>query len=214
VIALGLSPLAAATLAALLSQTAPPDGVPPTTTQTAPTAPAPLGQAGLFERGINLDLIELGALQAFGSGGSASGIVLALGPELDLGPNAALRIPLRLGFAGDPLSSTSFLELVVAPGYVYRFRHDRYQRWVPFAGGALALGAFQFGRQLLGLAPSPPGVSQSFVKVGAAPEALGGVLYCPATFFAVRFAASYTYMLVARTSAHTLTETVDVRFMF
>ena len=190
--------------------------------QTAPAAPAPLGQAGLFERGINLDLIELGALQAFGPGGSASGIVLALGPELDLGPRAALRIPLRLGFAGaiettsaaGSTVSTSFAELVIAPGVVYRFRHEREQRWVPFVGGALALGAFQFGRQLLGLAPSPPNVSQSFVKVGVAPEALGGVLYCPARFFALRFAASYTYMLVARTSAHALTETVDLRLMF
>jgi hypothetical protein len=52
------------------------------------------------------------------------------------------------------------------------------------------------------------------VKVGAAPEALGGVLYCPASFFALRFSASYTYMLVARTSAHAFTETMDVRFMF
>ncbi len=190
--------------------------------QLAPAAPAPLGRSGLFERGINLDLVELGALQAFGSGGSASGIVLALGPELDLGPHIAVRISLRLGFAGDletasatgPTLSTSFAELVLAPGVVYRFRHDRQQRWVPFVGGALDMGAFQFGRQLLGLAPSPANVSQSFVKIGVAPEALGGVLYCPASFFAVRFAASYTYMLVARTSAHALTETVDLRFMF
>jgi hypothetical protein len=218
VIALGLWPVVAA---ALVAQNAPPAG--PPTALTAAPAPAPLGEAGLFERGINLDLIELGALQAFGPGGSASGIVLALGPELDLGPRAALRIPLRLGVAGDlettnqttgTTGSTSFAELVIAPGWVYRFRRAREQRWVPFAGGALALGAFQFGRQLLGLAPSPAGVSQSFVKVGVAPEALGGVLYCPARFFALRFAASYTYLLVARTSAHALTETVDVRFMF
>ena len=140
--------------------------------------------------------------------------MLALGPELDLGPRAALRIPLRLGVAGGVESPTSFAELVIAPSYVYRFRHDRYQRWVPFAGGGLGLGAFQFGRQLLGLAPSPAGISQSFVKVGMAPEALGGILYCPATFFAVRFAANYTFMWVAGTSAHALTETVDLRFSF
>lgn len=223
-IALGLSSFASlasfaqfaswAGLAALLSQVAPPAAPPPATTDATLTAPAPLGQAGLFERGINLDLIEVGALQAFGSGGSSAGVVLGIGPELDLGPRLALRVPLQLGFAGDVESSTSFAELALAPGVVYRFRHDRHQRWVPFAGGALALGAFQFGRQLLGLAPSPAGVSQTFVKVGAAPEALGGVLYCPATFFAVRFGASYTYMFVARTSAHAVTETVDLRFMF
>jgi len=212
VIAAGLS--MAATLAALVSQTMPPAAGPPVAMQTAPAAPAPLGRAGLFEAGINLDLIEIGPMQAFGSGGSASGIVLALGPEIDLGPRAALRIPLRLGFAGDPESPTSFLELVLAPAYIYRFRHDRHQHWVPFAGGSLNLGAFQFGRQLLGLAPSPPGISQTFVKVGIAPEALGGILYSPATFFAVRFGASYTLLLVAKTSAHVLTETVDVRFMF
>jgi hypothetical protein len=209
--ALGLSPAAVAALATLVAQTVPPAA---TEATLAAPAPAPLGQAGLFERGINLDLLELGALQAFGPGGSAGGVVLALGPELDLGPRAALRIPLRLGVAGDAEGPNSFAELVIAPGIVYRFRRERAQRWVPFVGGALALGAFQFGRQLLGLAPSPAGVSQSFVKVGAAPEALGGVLYCPASFFALRLGASYTYMFVAKTSAHALTETVDVRFMF
>jgi hypothetical protein len=214
VIAVGLLPLAATALAALGSQAMPPAVATPVATQTVPAPPMPLGKAGLFGAGINLDLIEVGALQAFGSGGSASGVVLALGPEIDLGPHAALRVPLRLGFAGDPNSSTSFLELVIAPSYVYRFRQDRGQHWVPFAGGALGLGAFQFGRQLLGLVPSPPGVSQTFVKLGVAPEALGGILYCPASFFAFRFAASYTYFLVARTSAHVLTETLDVRFMF
>jgi hypothetical protein len=214
VIALGLSPMVAAALAALGSQTAPPTGwPPPAAIQTAP-APARLPKAGFFELGINLDLIELGALQAFGSGGSSAGVVLALGPEFDLGPHAALRIPLRLGIAGDVESPTSFAELVIAPGYIYRFRHDRYQHWVPFAGGGLAMGAFQFGRQLLGLAPSPPGISQSFVKIGVAPEAIGGILYSPVRFFALRFAGSYTYMLVARSSAHALTETFDVRLMF
>ena len=217
--------LVAAALAAIVSQTTPPGAEapvatqmpaagPPVATQMASAPPAALGRAGLFEAGINLDLIEIGAMQAFGSGGGVSGIVLALGPEIDLGPRAALRIPLRLGFAGDPESPTSFLELVLAPAYVYRFRHDRHQRWVPFAGGSLNLGAFQFGRQLLGLAPSPPGIAQTFVKVGVAPEGLGGILYSPASFFAVRFAASYTLLLVAKTSAHVLTETVDVRFMF
>jgi hypothetical protein len=211
---LGLTPLGAAVLAAIVSQSVPPAAGPTTATQTALPAAPPLGQAGLFQHGINLDLFELGAMQAFGSGGSASGVVLALGPELDLGPHAAIRVPLRLGVAGDPSGPTSFLELVIAPSFVYRFRHERHQHWVPFVGGALGLGAFQFGRQLLGLAPSPAGVSQTFVKVGAAPEALGGILYCPASFFALRFAASYMYLLVARTSAHVLTETVDVRFMF
>lgn len=212
-IASGLHAMSTA-LAVILSQAFPPEAWPPIATQAAPLAPAPLGKAGLWERGINLDLIELGALQAFGPGGSASGAVLALGPEIDLGPHATLRIPLRFGVAGDVEGSKSFAELVIAPAYVYRFRRERQQRWVPFAGGALVLGAFEFGRQLLSLAPSPPGVAQSFVKVGAAPEVLGGVLYCPARFFAVRFAASYMYLFVAGTSAHALTETVDVRFMF
>jgi len=205
------------------SQPAPPTTAGPSTTLTATAAPRPLGRAGLFEKGINIDLLEIGALQAFGSGGSAAGIVLGLGPEIDLGTQAAIRIPLRVGFAGDiettdtttgVATSKSFAEVVIAPAFVYRFRTDRYQRWVPFAGGALALGAFQFGRQLLGLAPSPPGVSQSFLKLGAAPEATGGILYCPARLFALRFAARYTYMYVAQTSVHALAETIDVRFMF
>jgi hypothetical protein len=194
----------------------------PATIQTAPAPPKPLGRAGFFEKGINIDLLEIGALQAFGSGGNAAGVALGVGAEIDLDPRAAIRVPLRLGFAGDiattdttgSSTSTSFAEVVIAPAFVYRFRYDRHQRWIPFVGGALALGAFQFGRQLLGLAPSPPGVSQSFLKLGAAPEALGGILYSPARLFALRFAASYTYMYVAQTSAHALAETIDVRFMF
>ena len=188
-----------------------------------PAPPAPLGRAGLFGGGINIDLLEIGALQAFGPGGSASGILLGLGPEIDLGPRAALRVPLELGFAGDfettssttgATRSTSFWQVVIAPSWIYRFRHDREQGIVPYVGGALEMGGFQFGRQLLGLAPSPVGTAQAFLRVGVAPQALAGVLLAPVSWFSLRLAAGYTYLYVANTSLHALSETVAIRFSF
>jgi hypothetical protein len=197
--------------------------IPPAPAVTNPAAPGPgtLPRAGVFGLGFNLDLIELGAIQAFGRGGSSSGALLGIGPEIDLGPHAALRVPLQLGLAGDVETvdtagarSRAFWEIVVAPGWIYRFRRDSDQRWIPYVGGALAMGGFQFGRQLLGLEPSRPGISQAFIRIGVAPEALAGVLYAPRRWFAWRLAASYTYLFVAHTSAHALGETIAARFSF
>jgi hypothetical protein len=187
----------------------------------SPADAGPLTRTGFFKRGINFDLLELGSIQAIGRGGSTAGILLGLGPEFDLGPRAAIRIPLQLAVAVDTSAPTtdqteasSFFALVLAPGFVYRFRHAQNQTWVPYLGGGLDLGLFQFGRQLLGLEPSPAGTAQAFVRAGVAPELFGGILYSPTRIFSLRFAAGYTYFFVAHTSLHVLSETLSARFSF
>ncbi len=204
---------------------APPAAAPPlltATTQGAPSrnaAPPALRRSGIFGAGINLDLLELGTLQAFGSGGSANGLLLGLGPEIDLGTHWALRTPLEIQLAlGSGSSSAeqanSFVAVTLTPGLVYRFRSREGAHWIPYLGGAFALGAFQFGRGLLGLEASPAGISQSFVRMGAAPELLGGVLFAPSRIFMLRFGATYSFFWVAHTSLHVLSEGISVRFSF
>jgi len=186
-----------------------------------PADPGPLTRSGFFKRGINIDLLELGSIQAIGRGGTASGLLLGIGPEFDLGPRAAIRVALQFGFAAKTSASTwdqtqasSFFDLVLAPGFFYRFRYQQDQRWVPYLGGAVDLGLFQFGRELLGLEPSPAGTSQAFVRLGLAPQLLGGVVYCPTRIFSLRLAAGDTYFLVASKSLHVLSESVSARFSF
>jgi hypothetical protein len=180
-----------------------------------------LTRSGYFRRGINFDLLELGSVQAIGPGGSVAGILLGIGPEFDLGPRAAIRIPLQIAVAFDAGGSTvdeteakSFVDIVLAPRYVYRFRNQQNQSLVPYLGGGLDMGIFQFGRRLLGLEPSPEGTAQAFVRVGVAPDLFGGILYSPTRIFSLRFALGYTYFYVAHTSLHVLSETVAARFTF
>jgi hypothetical protein len=78
-------------------------------------------------------------------------------------------------------------------------------------GGAARLGGFMFGRSLLGVAPNPPPVTmQEFTRLGAAPELTAGVLFTPARWFSLRIAVDYTYIFVAHTSVHALSETIAV----
>lgn len=149
-----------------------------------------------------------------------AGILLGIGPEFDLGPRAAIRIPVQIAVAFDAGRSTeeteakSFVELGLGPRFVYRFRSRQNQSLVPYLGGGLDMGIFQFGRQLLGLEPSPAGTAQAFVRAGIAPAVFGGVLYSPTRIFSLRFAVDYTYFYVAHTSLHVLSETVAARFTF
>ena len=225
------APLPAAQLApavAPVPAAAPPGSwAPPSTSASpvlsaapAPVAPAALPRAGLFGVGINLDLLELGPIQVFARGGKPAGFFVSLGLEIDLGPYAAFRLPLKAAIV--PGSTTiagendagSFLEVALAPALVYRFRDTPGQRWVPFVLGGVDLGAFQFGRALLGLDPSPMGTAQAFTRAGIAPNAGGGVLFTPVPVFSVRFAATYTYLFVAHTSVSVLEETVALRLSF
>jgi len=186
-------------------------------------AAGPLPRSGRFGLGLSLDLLQLGPLQVIGPGGTSSGVIGAIGVEVDLGPRAAVRLPLKIGGASasastDPSSgvseSRSFVEVAFAPSLVYRLRARPRQRWIPFGTAGLDAGFFQFGRRLVGLAPSPKGTAQEFVRGGVAPQLGVGLIYAPSRLFGLRLAAEYTYFLLSSASVHALSETIAARFSF
>ena len=201
-------------------QSQPPGSAPLVVSQTAVAAPLP--RTGLFRAGVGVDLLQIGPLQVISSGGTSQGVVVGTGVEIDLGPRAALRVPLEIAYAGSSSNdaagveqSTVFLFAGLAPGIVYRFRQERLQRWTPYVGGAVRLGGFMFGRSLLGVAPNPPPVTmQEFQRLGVAPEVTAGLLFSPARWFSLRIAVDYTYIFVAHTSVHAFSETIAPRFSF
>jgi hypothetical protein len=182
----------------------------------------PLARSGRFGRGLNIDLLELGPLQVIGPGGVSSGVVGGIGLEIDLGARLALRLPLKVGGASasgttdadGTVQSRSFVEVAFAPSVLYRFRDRPGQRWIPFVVAGLDAGIFQFGRQLVGLSPSPKGTAQEFVRAGAAPKGAVGLLYNPTRLFGLRLTAEYTYFFIANASVHTIAETIAARFSF
>jgi hypothetical protein len=212
-----MSPLAVPVLAlALVAQQL--SATPPSDTTIA----APLPPTGVFARGLGINLLQLGPLQVISSGDSAYGVALAAGVEIDLGPRTALRVPLEINYAGSSSEnaagveqSTVFVFAGLSPGVVYRFRYERDQRWTAYLGGTVKLGAFMFGRRLLGVAQNPPPATmQEFTRSGVAPEVTGGVLFTPLSWLSWRIAVDYTYIFVAHTSVHTLAETVGPQFSF
>ena len=172
--------------------------------------------------GLGIDLLQIGPLQVISSGGTSQGVVVATGVEIDIGTRLALRVPLEIAYAGSSSTdaagveqSTVFLFAGFSPGIVYRFRREPHQRWTAYVGGGARLGGFMFGRSLLGLAPNPPPVTtQEFTRAGAAPELAAGLLFSPARWFSLRIAVDYTYIFVAHTSVHALSETIAPRFSF
>ena len=164
---------------------APPQSQPPapaqlSLSQTAVAAPLP--RTGIFRAGLGIDLLQLGPLQVFSSGGTSQGVVVGTGVEIDIGTRTALRVPLEIAYAGSSTNdaagveqSTVFLFAGLSPGIVYRFRWERQQRWTAYVGGAARLGGFMFGRSLLGLAPNPPPETmQEFHASGRGARGHGG----------------------------------------
>lgn len=181
-----------------------------------------LPPTGVFEKGLGLNLLQLGPLEVISAGDAAYGVALGLGVEIDLGPRTALRIPLEINYAGSSNTdgngveqSTVFAYVGLSPGIVYRFRSERDQRWTAYLGGALKLGGFMFGRQLLGVAPNPPPATmQEFTRAGAAPDLMAGFLFTPFRWLTWRIALDYTYIFVAHTGVHTLSETIGPQLSF
>ena len=200
---------------------------PPPAPDEAPYPPAAtiiggLPPTGVFEKGLGLNLLQLGPLEVISSGDAAYGVALGLGVEIDLGPRTALRIPLEINYAGSSNTdgsgveqSTVFAYVGLSPGIVYRFRSERDQRWTAYLGGALKLGGFMFGRHLLGVAPNPPPATmQEFTRAGAAPDLMAGFLFTPFRWLTWRIALDYTYIFVAHTSVHALSETIGPQLSF
>jgi hypothetical protein len=205
----------------------PPAWPPPPYPNEAPYPPAAtitggLPPTGVFKKGVGLNLLQLGPLEVISSGDAAYGVALGLGAEIELSPRTALRIPLEINYAGSSNTdgsgvehSTVFAYVGLSPGIVYRFRSERDQRWTAYLGGALKLGGFIFGRQLLGVAPNPPPATmQEFTRAGAAPDLMAGFLFTPFRWLTWRIALDYTYIFVAHTSVHTLSETIGPQLSF
>lgn len=203
-----------------MPQTTPSPSAPVSLSRTA--AAAELPRTGVFGAGIGVDLLELGAVQVISSGGTSQGVAVGTGVEIDLGQRAALRVPIEIAYAGSSHDdaagveqSTVFLFAGLSPAIVYRFRHERHQRWTAYVGGGARLGGFMFGRNLLSLPPNPaPVTMQEFSRMGVAPELAAGVLFSPSRWFSLRIAVDYTYIFVAHTSVHALSETIAPRFSF
>jgi len=191
---------------------------PPWIVPTGPAAgPASVRKAGFFHRGLNIDLLALGASQAIGARDTAVGIMLGHGMEIDLGPRLAVRLTLQIAAAGgasranEDTDSGTFVGAYFAPALVYRFRHAERQHWIPFASAGVDAGTYSFGRGLLGLPPATAGHGQDFIRSGPAPALGAGLLFSPTRIIGLRLAIDYAYFYVAHTSLHLLSETIALR---
>jgi hypothetical protein len=193
-----------------------------------PPPPPPLGKSGVFGKGINVELVSLGAVQAFSAGGAEGGAGVATTLQLDLGPRWALRLPLSLDVTVGHAHG-GFADLSFTPGLLRRWRSSPTQRWVPYAGAGVKLGSFGAGRELLGL----PVVTTSAlhynehafgfhgghaddpnfeVELGVAPELWAGVEYHISRWFSLDIGATYAWIRVSGENVHLVRELFGVRF--
>ncbi|RKH42930.1 hypothetical protein D7Y23_30280 [Corallococcus sp. AB050B] len=184
-------------------------------------------RSGRFGAGISLEPISLGPIQAFSGGRTAVGISLQAAFQVDLGARWAFRLPLEVGYGGS--GDATFSELGVTPGLLYRWRSDADQRWVPYLGAGLKLGAVGAGREFLGfpLITSVQSLDLDFddfddddgesdpnleSRLGAFPEVWAGVEWHPNRLFSLNLGVAYTYVRILGTNVHLLHERVGVRF--
>ena len=107
--------------------------------------------------------------------------------------------------------------LDLAPGLVYRFRHDNDQRFVPFVGANHLFPSYFAGRSFLGLPASPPAPGTHLVKLdedldATSAELVGGVEWHPSRWFCVAATVGYTHNEAAGVGVSLLRETVAFRF--
>jgi hypothetical protein len=192
--------------------------------------PDHLPRSGYFGAGVNLEPLAMGPMQAISGGGAAVGLTIQGAIQVDVGPRWALRLPLELGAGGS--GDSTFAELALTPGVLYRWRDDADQRWVPYFGGGFKLGLAGANRGLLGLplvtsealdtqaldihfhhhdgdsSSDPNDVS----RLGAFPELWAGLEWHPTRWFALNLGGAYTYVRLAGTNVHLLHERVGLRF--
>ncbi|NRD47224.1 hypothetical protein [Corallococcus exiguus] len=182
-------------------------------------------RSGYFGAGVNLEPLSLGPVQAFSGGRVAVGISLQAAFQVDLGSRWAFRLPLEVGVGGS--GDSTFSELGVTPGLLYRWRRDADQRWVPYLGAGLKLGAAGAGREFLGLplVTTVQSLDLDFddddgdsddpnfeSRLGAFPEVWAGMEWHPNRWFALNLGVAYTYVRLLGTNVHLLHERVGVRF--
>src|SRR6478672_7323955 len=121
----------------------------PSLTPPIGEAPIPLHKEGLVHGGVSLELLDVGAMQAFTRYGSAKGADVGVALQIELGPHLAIKLPIEFGYGGS-VNGAHYGELAIVPGVVYRFRDRDDQRWVPYVGGGLRFGAVSIGKTLVG----------------------------------------------------------------
>jgi hypothetical protein len=104
-------------------------------------------KSGHFGWGFGLEL-QLGWNPVVTPGGSPEGFLFALAAQVDLGPRAALRLPLSIVVAAS--GENDYSELALTPTYIYRFRYRTHQELVPYAGLGVKLAFVDASRPLLG----------------------------------------------------------------
>jgi hypothetical protein len=109
-----------------------------------------LPRSGRFGAGVGVQPLAIGLAEAISDGGGDLGLALTTAVQIDLGARWALRLPVAMDFTYGGGNGT-FVDLTFTPGLLYRWRHDPDQRWVPYLGAGLRLGAVGARRDLLGL---------------------------------------------------------------
>jgi hypothetical protein len=129
----------------------PPATAPPpaavVTPMASPAGPPALGRSGLFGVGFGLEL-QLGWAEVFAPSGSRAGVHLGLGIQVDMGPRAAFRLP--ISFVASGSGEDELAELSIVPTYIYRFRSETEQTFVPYVGLGLNLVFVDSARGVLG----------------------------------------------------------------
>ncbi len=197
-------------------------------------ADEPLPRSGYLQRGLSVDLLELGPLEVHSVGGTGYGVRLAVGGELETGPHWAIRVPLVIGVtASNAAHDHGYAELDLVPGVVYRIRSSPADRLIPYLGGGVKLGAWGADRPLVGqplvVARTVPGLGDLFddhhhsstsgggdpnfdAKVGTGVELWAGVEFHARSWFTIVAGIDYGLVRVDSTLIHAVAETLTLRF--
>lgn len=198
-------------------------------------ADEPLPRSGYLQRGLSVDLLELGPLEVHSAGGTGYGVRLAVGGELETGPHWAIRVPLVIGVTSSRTAHDhGYAELDLVPGLVYRIRSSPADKLIPYVGGGVKLGAWGADRPLVGqplvVARMAPGLGDLFddhhhsssssgggdpnfdAKVGTGVELWAGVELHARPWFTLVAGIDYGLVRVDSTLIHAVAETLTVRF--
>jgi hypothetical protein len=164
------------------------------------SGPAPLGRSGQFGVGLGIEL-ALGGAAVVAPGSSSSGFHLALALQVDMGPQAAFRLPLAVTIAGS--GDNLFAYGAFVPTFIYRFRKEIDQAFIPYIGLGASLGFVEAGRHVLGrpVLGTPTADSCSSHRTGMirdcaftlSPAPIVGVEWHGGRLFAVDIAAAYAF---------------------
>jgi len=198
--------------------------------------PITLRKEGLIHGGVSLELLNLGAVQAFTSHGSAKGVDMGVALQIELGPHLAFKLPIEFGYGGS-VNGAHYGELAIVPGVLYRFRDRNDQTWVPYVGGGFRFGVVSIGKTLVGEPLDPVAVAcchdldwghssssghasdpymedASTTSGGMSPELWAGFAWNGTRWFSVQFAGALGYERLLGTSVIVARETIGARITF